>query len=554
MAAPTYSILIPYQPDGGVRDLIAQWTVARWQAICPEAEVITAGDDSNGPLLNRSRMRNNCAKLARTDTLLFVDADAAIYSGREFEAVRELLAQPGTGMVQYQSVTWLTMRETATLQRHSPAAPLRLPEAAPSPDYVLLGLFFAITRAAFEKAGRFDERMTGWGEEDPAFRHAVQTLAGPIIRVPYTMYHLWHPRTAEHCTSSPAFLANKALCDRYRAADGKPAEMRRVIAKDKPIRAAAPEKPLRILGVSNGYPPALLAGAEITLHSLLRSLQANGATVAALALDTEHTAASVDGIPVCHDREQMPFAPEVIIGSHGANTAAVALAKRNGIPVYCLVHNDMDPAGTQRLRDAGAEIVANSDWLAAALATDLVQHPIVIPSDYQVAKPGKAVTLVNLAENKGAGLFWEIAARMPKQRFLAVRGAYDDQIIPDPLPPNVTLTGPTADMRAVYEQTRVLLIPSEYESYGRVAIEAALSGIPVIANATDGLVEALGDAGIYRNRSNAASWVAEINRLGANTDYRKMISDRLRDRAAAVTAASLDEARALLDHMTAAAR
>jgi glycosyltransferase involved in cell wall biosynthesis len=52
-------------------------------------------------------------------------------------------------------------------------------------------------------------------------------------------------------------------------------------------------------------------------------------------------------------------------------------------------------------------------------------------------------------------------------------------------------------MREVYRQTKLLLMPSSYESWGRVAVEAAASGIPTLAAATPGLLEALGDAGTF---------------------------------------------------------
>ncbi|WP_262928542.1 glycosyltransferase family 4 protein [Streptomyces sp. CBMA152] len=47
----------------------------------------------------------------------------------------------------------------------------------------------------------------------------------------------------------------------------------------------------------------------------------------------------------------------------------------------------------------------------------------------------------------------------------------------------------------VYSRSRVILMPSLYESWGRVAVEAFASGIPVIAHTTPGLVESMGEAG-----------------------------------------------------------
>lgn len=42
----------------------------------------------------------------------------------------------------------------------------------------------------------------------------------------------------------------------------------------------------------------------------------------------------------------------------------------------------------------------------------------------------------------------------------------------------------------------VLAVPSRYEAFGRVAAEAMLGGVPVVASAVDGLPEVVGDAGV----------------------------------------------------------
>ncbi len=81
--------------------------------------------------------------------------------------------------------------------------------------------------------------------------------------------------------------------------------------------------------------------------------------------------------------------------------------------------------------------------------------------------------------------------------FLGVRGAYGRQVMPPPRLPNCevldSVTG--KEMRThVYGRSRVMLMPSLYESWGRVAVEALASGIPVIAHPTPGLVESLGEA------------------------------------------------------------
>jgi hypothetical protein len=62
----------------------------------------------------------------------------------------------------------------------------------------------------------------------------------------------------------------------------------------------------------------------------------------------------------------------------------------------------------------------------------------------------------------------------------------------------------TADIREVFRKTRVVLMPSLYESYGRVAVEAACAGIPAIVHPTEGLLESL--------NADKPDWVVEYTR------------------------------------------
>jgi glycosyltransferase involved in cell wall biosynthesis len=107
-----------------------------------------------------------------------------------------------------------------------------------------------------------------------------------------------------------------------------------------------------------------------------------------------------------------------------------------------------------------------------------------------------------------------VARLLPDTRFLAVRGGYGHQVIPKVVPSNVEVIDTTDDpVGEIYARTRILLVPSFYESWGRVGLEAASSGIPVIASPTRGLQESLGEAGIFRDPERPAHWAAAITML-----------------------------------------
>jgi glycosyltransferase involved in cell wall biosynthesis len=64
-------------------------------------------------------------------------------------------------------------------------------------------------------------------------------------------------------------------------------------------------------------------------------------------------------------------------------------------------------------------------------------------------------------------------------------------------------------------------MPSSYESWGRVAMEAACSGIPVIAAPTPGLKESLDYAGIFAKHDDVADWVEAIRFLDDPKNYER---------------------------------
>ena len=284
---------------------------------------------------------------------------------------------------------------------------------------------------------------------------------------------------------------------------------------------------MRVLAMFHAYAPLHGAGAEWHAHYLLRGLAARGHDVVVL-LSRPIPMGSYDfqGIHVVGWRGKGdPFdqLPADVIVTHLENTPrATVIGQMRRIPVVHLLHNTFGPTRDWLSRPSVALGVANSEWMAADFARHVLRSPsrrmiIARPrtpvADYGTT-PGDLVTMVNLFENKGGRQFWDIARAMPRTRFLAVLGGYGEQVIPDPVPGNVELIGNTQDMRRdVYARTRVLLMPSEYESWGRVGVEAMCSGIPVIAHPTPGLLESLASAGTYADRDDTAAWVSAIRRL-----------------------------------------
>jgi glycosyltransferase involved in cell wall biosynthesis len=143
----------------------------------------------------------------------------------------------------------------------------------------------------------------------------------------------------------------------------------------------------------------------------------------------------------------------------------------------------------------------------------IVCKPPIFPDDVKYnRKHGQNVTLINCNENKGGKILVELAKRLPKIKFLGVLGSYGEQIVDDTYK-NLKYVAQTPDIHLIYGKSNIILMPSDYESYGRVALEAAINRLPVICTPTDGLKECLGAAGLYFDREDIEGMAKKIEEL-----------------------------------------
>ncbi len=305
---------------------------------------------------------------------------------------------------------------------------------------------------------------------------------------------------------------------------------------------------MRVLALAHQYVPVRCAGAETMLHSMLRALAARGHQVDVSLSRQPGDPYMHDGVNVWphigkSDVFRWLHSADVLIGQLENTPRATFLGAYNDVPVVLVHHNTLPGTkGAITIPQARVDlVVVNSQWMAADLATwlaevghrqprTIVVRPLVDSAEYATT-PGDRVTLVNLRrmENggllgglmgKGAETFWALAERMPNINFLGVQGAYGNQLIKSL--PNVEILDhvPADQMRdRVFARTRVLLMPSSYESWGRVATEALCSGIPVVANPTAGLRENLGEAGIYVDYRDVDGYCRALRTLAMPRPY-----------------------------------
>ena len=257
---------------------------------------------------------------------------------------------------------------------------------------------------------------------------------------------------------------------------------------------------MRVLAHIHRYPPHHNAGAEWALHHTLRYLLSRGHEVRVLSRD--HATAEFEGVlvtarPNARTLDMWYRWADVVVTHLDVTGHAVQHAIRHRKPVVHLVHNHRQLTHHKVVPETAALVVHNSQWLADAVGwpgPSMILHPPV-PPDYYQGPTGDRVLVSNLTPAKGANLVWEVARRTPGIPYLAVRGAYGVQSeVPDL--PNVEVVDPAPGLRPHLDRTRLVLMPSAYESWGRVALEAACRGIPTVASDAAGLVEALAGSGL----------------------------------------------------------
>lgn len=232
------------------------------------------------------------------------------------------------------------------------------------------------------------------------------------------------------------------------------------------------------------------------------------------------------GNPLMVQREIGQWKPGVIVTHHQHAGLAIKTGKMIKARSAYLVHNNFD-INRRPLRGRPDLVVFNSDWVRDSLVSkfgapknQMTFHPPLTPNRHMVETTGDAYTLCNLNKDKGAQLFYELAAAEPTRKFIGVVGGHGVQIIRKNLP-NVEIMEHGPDMKRVWEKTRVLLMPSVQESYGLVAVEAGLNGIPTVAHPTDGLLENLGPGGLFADRDSVAEWQVILKRLDDQFAYQE---------------------------------
>lgn len=494
-------------------EAVTEW----YKTNLPEAKIYTA--DRPGPVWNMSGSRNDGVRMAEADgcdVIVMSDADTI----PQIEPLSQAIDAAYRDNLIHNSYSQYRMLGDQGTEQFFSGIPLqrcssKIYETACSGIHVF-------TPKAWWDLGGNDEKFKEWGYEDTAFEYVHNLVHGfPIVKHKGMAFSLGHEpqrREGEH------YNRNRDLYQEYQ---------RITSAKDIVDFVKGSEysyserwKKMNILFYVEHYPPMMNAGGELTAHQIARDLKRRGHEVVVFCKDP--IVSDIEGVPLkpIQDAVKSVAQADVIVTQFETTKDAMSLSKNYRKPLVHLIHNDAAVRRYNLGRNNAALVVSNSNWVRQTIpksVDSMVLFPPTHKEDYEVKpKNREYITLVNLIELKGVHIFWQLARILPDKKFLAVEGGYGKQVIPENIPANVTVVKNTGDMSEIYEKTKIVLMPSSYESWGRVAIEAACSGIPTIASPTHGLRESLDYSGLFvDNRDDIADWVEAIRKLDDDKEYRR---------------------------------
>jgi len=278
---------------------------------------------------------------------------------------------------------------------------------------------------------------------------------------------------------------------------------------------------MNILAYVPDFPPLRYTGAELMLFDYLQALQKKGHYVEVVMSREKRVVSEYAGIPI---KDVTNWSDYDTIITHGGSMGE---AFNRGIElkktVIYLCHNTYRHAIRPEVK-----VIFNSQFTKNNTNIDLngneniVCQPIINFDYKRKKKRGKYITLINCSESKGGKLFYEIAKEGNGLKFLAVKGWYGSQV--EFNEKNIKQIEPVnhENIYDVFKKTKILLVPSAYECWGRIGIEAMASGIPVICSkGIGGLKEAYGNGAKYVNRENINAWTKAIAEV--ETDYEKWV-------------------------------
>lgn len=166
-----------------------------------------------------------------------------------------------------------------------------------------------------------------------------------------------------------------------------------------------------------------------------------------------------------------------------------------------------------------------------------VRSELGLPEDSTVV-----VCVTRLARQKAPEVLLQAAAllsrRQPDLRWLVVGGGplearVRSGIASLGLEDRVTLTGPRRDIPRLLKAADIFALPSRWEPFGFVYLEAAAVGLPVVGTLVDGAPEAVaqGETGLLVEADSPVEFAAAVERIATDQSLARRLGEAGRERA-----------------------
>lgn len=258
----------------------------------------------------------------------------------------------------------------------------------------------------------------------------------------------------------------------------------------------------------HGYPPLWSMGGEMSTHRTLKVVPGSvvfTSTPGTYEMDgvTVMPGAGESYVDIAADAEAA--GASVLYAHSSMSRETVRAARRMHLPSVLAVHAPRQfgkdlrrawSAATKRLYNTE---VARKDWHDPK--GWLLHPPVGGPSEMPEG-PHDALTLTSSLLNKGAARVLNLAENRSDQRFIIVESpAHPTHGSPEFWEQAAELDNVEvwprlhpSEMGKLWAETRILLVPSRYETYGMSAMEAAWHGIPSVHVNTPHVLEGIGTA------------------------------------------------------------
>lgn len=238
------------------------------------------------------------------------------------------------------------------------------------------------------------------------------------------------------------------------------------------------------------------------------------------------------------DQHLHKYQPDVVLGHHQPDCQLLKHAASQGYPSFYFVRQLSSIEGGRVVPDQ-LNLIANSPFTASMVSR--LTHkdiglvlPFVDLNRYRTTKRDRRyITFINPIPEKGVDVAIQIARCLPQERFLFVKGKWDygNSSVEASLKQistldNVEVWDHQQDMRSVYAETDILLVPSQFtETFGRVILEAQINGIPIVAAKVGGIPYTLGQGGILVEPKNEPQgYVDALRRLRTDENLYTQLS------------------------------